>query len=155
MDFQAFAKYMLCDDDMAYYGVNSIRLGYDMKLTFPTYRGTFLCNVLNLEVYVDGRSIPSDDYRLSVNGKWFTMEEVKDAYKEYWFTGDKAVLRILDENPPKEGFHTVKVIMKYKVPYTGYFGSYLVNERECTKNLRLLQGEKKNVAEYKTRCMPV
>lgn len=137
MDFQAFAAYMLCEDDMSYYGVDGIRLGYEMKLTFPTYRGTFLCNVMELQVYVDGELTDASSYRICVNEKWFTMEEVNEAYKEYWFTGDKAVLRVLDSNPPEPGNHEVKVIMTYKVPYTGYFGSYMVNTRECTKKLNL------------------
>ncbi len=138
MDFQAFAKYMLCEDDMSYYGVGENRLGYEMKLTFPTYRGTFLCNVTDLSVYVDGRLAPNKDYRICVNGNWYTMDETDTAYKEYWFTGDKAVLRILDEEPPAPGEHEVRVVMTYKVPYTGYFGSYMVNTRECTKKLQLV-----------------
>lgn len=138
MDFQAFATYMLCEDDMSYYGVDDIRLGYEMKITFPTYRGTFLCNVTELQVYIDGQLADKENYRIRVNGKWFTMEEVAEAYKEYWFTGDKAVLRVLDDTPPDVGDHEVKIVMTYKVPYTGYFGSYMVNTRECTKKLSLV-----------------
>lgn len=138
MDFQAFAVYMLCDDDMHYYGVDDIRLGYEMKLTFPTYRGTFLCNVTDLKVYVDGRLVDRANYRIAVNHKWYMMEEVPSAYKEYWFTGDKATLRILDETPPEKGKHEVRVVMTYKVPYTGYFGKYMVNTRECRKTLNLV-----------------
>ena len=26
------------------------------------------------------------------------MSEMKDMYKEYWFTGSKAILRVVDEN---------------------------------------------------------
>lgn len=138
MDFQAFATYMLCEDDMTYYGADNMKIGYEMKLRFPTYRGSFLCNVMKLQVYVDGKMADDSAYRICVNEKWFTMDEVKEAYKEYWFTGDKAVLRVLDDNPPMPGQHEVKVVMTYKVPYTGYFGTYMVNTRECKKTLKLV-----------------
>ncbi|MCU6763652.1 Uncharacterised protein [uncultured Roseburia sp.] len=137
MDFTAFSEYMICNEDMQYYGTEDQKLGYEMKLTFPTYRGSFLCNVEKLRVFLDGAEIPESWLRILVNGTWYRMEEVSYAYKEYWFTGDKAVLRVLTEAPPKAGEYQVRVEMTYKVPYTGYFGNYMVNTRDCVRRLAL------------------
>ena len=60
---------------------------------------------------------------------------IDDYNKEYWFTGSKAILRVVDENGIAPGSHKVKMLMSHKIPYTGYFGSYLVVDSDCEKTL--------------------
>ena len=135
MDFAAFNKYMVCDDDIEVNKAEGIVLGYEFKCKYPTYRGAYICNVLKFQVFIDGEEIPQEKLRFGVNGKFFLMSEIKDMYKEYWFTGSKAIMRIVDENGIAPGQHTVKMIMTHKIPYTGYFGNYLVLEGTCEKTL--------------------
>lgn len=135
MDFTAFNARMITDDKIKTYGVENIKLGYEFQLRYPTYRGAYICNVEKLEVTVDGETVKQDDMRFGVNGKWFLMEEVNEAYKEYWFTLDKATLRVLKDGGLSDGEHEVKVVMDHKIPYTGYFGNYLVVTSDCTKKL--------------------
>jgi len=135
MDFTAFNAYMVCDDKIKRYQAGDIQLGYEFKCKYPTYRGAYICNIEELKVWVDGKEIEKDKMRFGCNNKWFLMSEIPEAYKEYWFTGSKATIRILDENGISSGEHTVKMFMKNKIPYTGYFGNYLVVDSECEKTL--------------------
>ena len=136
MDFAAFNERMITDDSIRLYGVENNILGYEFMLRYPTYRGTWVCNIEKLTIEVDGVSIAEDDMRFGVNGKWFLMDEIKELFKEYWFTTAKARIRVMKDgglNTGKE--HMISVHMEHKIPYTGYFGSYLVVHSDCTKQL--------------------
>ena len=137
MDFTAFNKYMVCEDDIEVNKADDIVLGYEFKCKYPTYRGAYICNVLTLRVFIDGEEVPQENIRFGVNGKFFLLSEMKDMYKEYWFTGSKAILRVVDENGIVPGEHRVKMLMSHKIPYTGYFGNYLVVDSDCEKTLHV------------------
>ena len=59
MDFTAFNKYMVCDDDIEVNKADDIVLGYEFKCKYPTYRGAYICNVLTLRVFIDGVEVPN------------------------------------------------------------------------------------------------
>lgn len=141
MDFTAFNERMICDDDIRPYKVDDIDLGYDFYLRYPTYRGAYVCNIEQLDVTVDGKKIDKKNMRFGVNGKWFLMSQIPDLCYEYWFTGTKAILRVLDENGISDGKHKVDVYLKHKIPYTGYFGNYLIIDSNCTKTLNTSKGD--------------
>lgn len=136
-DFTAFNAYMVCKDDLKRFKAGDIGLGYDFHVKYPTYRGAYLCNILELEIQVDDKVIPKDKLRFGVNGRWYLLEEIPEAYKEYWFTGSKATIRVLDDGELPEGEHKVYMKMIHKIPYTGYFGNYLHITSECTQMLKI------------------
>jgi hypothetical protein len=136
MDFYAFNERMITNDNIRPYGVDKEVLGYEFVLRYPTYRGTWVCNIEKLTIEVDGEPVPQTDMRFGVNGKWFLMSELKELYKEYWFTTTKARLRVMrDGGLSKNQEHKISVHMDHKIPYTGYFGNFLVVHSDCTKNL--------------------
>jgi hypothetical protein len=136
MDFQAFDKMLVCDDKIKNYEVNGRKYGYEIKMQYPSYRGTFLSCIEGLEVEIDGRAIDEKDMCLCVNGKEFLISELKELFKEYWFILDKATLRIM-KNGGMTGKHEVKACMRHRIPYTGYFGGYLVLNSSCKKTLEV------------------
>lgn len=136
-DFTAFNAYMVSDDNLKRFEAKGIKLGYEFYVKYPTYRGAYLCNILDLEIQVDDTLIPQENMRFGVNGKWFLMSEISEANKEYWFTGSKAAIRILDDGMLEPGTHKVYMKMIHKIPYTGYFGNYLHITSECTKMLNI------------------
>ena len=82
-------------------------------------------------------SMPQKAMRFGVNGKWFLMSEIPEMHHEYWFTGAKATIRILDDGALEPGVHEVHMYMRHKIPYTGYFGNYLKIDSNCTQMLEL------------------
>lgn len=136
MDFTAFNERMIADECIKLYGVENEILGFEFKLRYPTYRGTWLCNIEKLSVEVNGEPVQQADIRFGINGKWFLMDEIKELYKEYWFTTAKANIRIIrDGGLPRDREHSISVHMDHKIPYTGYFGNFLVVRSDCTRNL--------------------
>ena len=135
MEFAEYARRMICDDGIERYMAGDIPLGYAFKCTYPTYRGCYICNIQQMRFFVDGKEIDQKKVRFGVNGKWFLMSSIPDVFSEYWTTGSKATVRILDEDGIASGQHSVRMTMKHKIPYTGYFGNYLVLDAECTKTL--------------------
>lgn len=63
------------------------------------------------------------------------MEELPECFKEYWFVLDFATVRIMKDGGLSEGEHEVRVYLKHRIPYTGYFGQYLVLEADENKRL--------------------
>lgn len=141
MDFTAFNARMIADENIKRLEVGTIPLGYEFSLRYPTYRGAYVCNLEELNVFVDGREIARDNMRFGINGKWFLMSQISELSTEYWFTGTTAKLRILDECGISDGEHKIKVHMKHKIPYTGYFGNYLKVDSDCERILRAEKGE--------------
>ena len=60
------------------------------------------------------------------------MDELPECFKEYWFVRDKATVRVMKDGGITPGSHELNVYMKHRVPYTGYFGQYLVLDSDMT-----------------------
>lgn len=100
-------------------------VGYSFLIRYPSYRGTFLSCITSFEVEVDGVKIPEEELRFCLNGKEFVIAELKDLHREYWFVLDDAKIRVVGRDIA-DGDHQVKVTMFHRIPYTGYFGQYLI-----------------------------
>lgn len=135
MDFQAYNKILICDDTMVNVVVGGVKIGYEFKIKYPSYRGVYLSCIEDLAFYVDGQLIDKSKVFFLLNGKQFLIDELPELFKEYWFIKDKATIRVLDANGIAAGHHDVRVYMKHRVPYTGYFGEYLVLDSDVTKTL--------------------
>lgn len=137
MDFQAYNKILICDDDLKNRYDENISIGYEFKIKYPSYRGTFLSCIEALEFKLDGEKIPEEQISVRVNGKDFLISEIPECFKEYWFVRHPATVRVLQPGGLKAGYHELAVYMKHRVPYTGYFGQYLVLESHVAKQKKL------------------
>lgn len=135
MSFDAMSYRLISGDKINNTVVGNKKIGYEFEIDYPSYRGTFLSCIEKIEVFVDNNLINSKDIYFCINGKEFLLSELKDLYKEYWFVLDKAALKIKQDNGISSGKHTVKVIMKHRIPYTGYFGTYKIINSESERTL--------------------
>jgi len=136
MAFEQWDKYMVCEDHIKNLEVKGVTYGYEFKLQYPTYRGTYLSCIEFLGLEVDGKGVSASDITFAINGKEFLLGELKDLFKEYWFIRNHASLRIYnDEGLEKGSKHSIKITMKHRIPYTGYSGDYLTPTSVCTKEL--------------------
>lgn len=134
MDFQAYNKILICKDSIKNITVEDIVIGYEFKIKYPSYRGAFLSCIEDLRFKIDGKEIPKESITFSLNGKDFLIDEIPECFKEYWFVRDKATIRVMEDEGISKGTHEINVYMKHRVPYTGYFGQYLVLESNETEN---------------------
>lgn len=135
MDFQAYNKILICKDDIENVVAGEVTIGYEFHIKYPSYRGAFLSCIEALSFKMDGESIDKNDIYFYLNGKQFLLDELPECFKEYWFVRDKATIRVMKSGGIRPGEHSLYVYMKHRVPYTGYFGQYLVLDSEVTETL--------------------
>ena len=135
MDFQAYNKILICKDDIENVVVEGVPIGYEFKIKYPSYRGVFLSCIEDLRFKMDGEDIDRKDIYFYLNGKQFLLDELPECFKEYWFVREKATVRVMKSGGIAPGEHSLNVFMKHRVPYTGYFGQYLVLDSDMTDTL--------------------
>lgn len=135
MDFQAYNEIMICPGAVRNVYAGDCCIGYEFGIKYPSYRGAFLSCIEALDFFVDGDAIAPEDVVFMLNGKRFTLSELPDCFKEYWFVRTPATVRVTNRGPLANGAHQVRVRMRHRVPYTGYFGEYLVLESDRTATL--------------------
>jgi len=134
--FAQWDKYMLCDAPICNVEAGGVTYGYEFKIHYPTYRGTYLSCIEELYFELDGERIPDEKVQFRLNGKQFLLSELEDLFQEYWWIRDDAVIRVVDlEGLEKGSAHSVHVHMQHRIPYTGYNGEYGVEISDCTKEL--------------------
>lgn len=84
---------------------------------------------------MDGEDVSKSDITFMLNGKQFLIDELAECFKEYWFVLDYATIRVLKPGGLSEGEHEVRVRIRHRIPYTGYFGEYLVLNADEAKRL--------------------
>lgn len=135
MDFQAYNKIFICKDEIKNIDVEGAVIGYEFKIKYPSYRGTFLSCIEDLRFTIDDVEIPEDEIYFFLNNKQFLLDELKQCFKEYWFVRDKATIQVAKSGGISSGEHKVNAYMKHRIPYTGYFGQYLVLDSDVTETL--------------------
>lgn len=135
MQFQAFNKILLEEQTITNYVVEGVILGYEFKIRYPSYRGTFLSCIEKLEFKIDGETINPNTIYFTLNGKQYLIDELKDQYKEYWYILDEATITVLKKGGIIKGMHTLTVDMLHRIPYAGYSGEYLKLPSIVTKTL--------------------
>lgn len=144
MDFQAYNKILICDDDLKNRYVEDVLIGYEFKIKYPSYRGTFLSCIEALEFKMDGKKIPEEYISVCINGKDFLISEMSECFKEYWFVRQPAIVRVWQPGGLMKGVHELDVYMRHRIPYTGYFGQYLVLESHVIKQKKVMDMEVKS-----------
>ena len=133
MDFQAYNKILICKDNIKNVLVGDAVIGYEFKIKYPSYRGAFLSCIEALSFEMDGQSIPASQVSFKLNGKDFLLSELSECFKEYWFVRDPATVFVRVPGGIAPGEHKVRVNMRHRVPYTGYFGQYLTLDSDVTE----------------------
>lgn len=135
MPFQAYNHMLIVDEPIINIKAGDAVVGYQFKLQYPSYRGTFLSCIEELTFWMDGESIDKKDIVFLLNGKQFLIDELAECFKEYWFILDYATVRVMKSGGLAAGEHEVGCYIKHKIPYTGYFGEYLVMDADEKRRL--------------------
>ncbi len=135
MPFQAYNKVLIVDQPIKNLVVKEKKVGYEFKIQYPSYRGTFLSCIEELTFRMDGEKIEPSQISFLLNGKQFLISELEECFKEYWFVLDYATIRVMQSGGLSLGEHTLRVYIKHKIPYTGYFGQYMEMDADVTKTL--------------------
>ena len=131
--------------------------GYQLNIRIPYYRSVYLSAVHQLDLEVDGESVPPADIRIVVAGKTFTIAQMFEADSVRWGFGDPATLLVRKPGGLKPGIHAFKigiVIRKSYLPATapehlyedfpglykdGKYSTYIEAPTVITKKMTLVQ----------------
>lgn len=93
------------------------KTGYQFDVRLAYYRGHYLSVIDQLEVEMDGEKVPAEEIMFCVNGKKFTISQLREAYYEFWGIKDPATIMVRKHDGLKEGTHHVKLTLMFRNPY--------------------------------------
>ena len=92
--------------------------GLGIELTVPWYRSLWLSSVSGITVAVDGRPVPTDDLRVELAGRTYTVAELPEQWDTLWFIQDRLVVVVPLAEPVTEGAEVdVEVVVDLRLPY--------------------------------------
>ncbi len=147
MAFEKFNPIMICDGEIRNIQAAGIVVGYEFEMQYPSYRGTFLSCIEKFEISLDGEPVASENIGFYLNGKEFLVEELPELFREYWFTMDHAVIRVYGDGLEPGSEHKISTYMRHRIPYTGYFGNYMIEDSTYDKVLKVAPNVEVPVSE--------
>lgn len=138
MDFVAYNEILICDSPIKNTIAAGVKTGYEFQIKYPSYRGCYVSNIEELEFTMDGEKLNQEMVYFGLNGKEFTMDELPELFREYWYVCTPANIRVVQFGGIEPGEHKLGVHMRHRVPYTGYFGQYLMLNSDREKLLMSL-----------------
>ncbi|RCA11202.1 C-glycoside deglycosidase beta subunit domain-containing protein [Enterococcus durans] len=104
--------------------------GFEVQTNITYYRGIPLSMINNIRVFVDGREVPREDIRFSVDKvDWFTLDELKTVTSYKWEYNVAATVRVLQDGGLAKGKHDIKLNV---ITRTAYIPIPLSGERTET-----------------------
>ncbi|PWK21631.1 hypothetical protein LV89_03657 [Arcicella aurantiaca] len=91
--------------------------GFEIAARLPYYRGVSLSMIEEIEVKVDGETLPHNDVMIIVNGKTYNTEQRENELEERWEMVDDAILSVKKEGGFASGEHTVDLKMVLRIGY--------------------------------------
>lgn len=91
--------------------------GFKVTARLPYYRGVALSMVEEIEVSVDGETLPQEDVLITVNGKTYDLQQRENEVDERWEMADDAILAVKKAGGFAPGEHTLGLKMNLRIGY--------------------------------------
>ena len=92
--------------------------GLGIALTVPWYRSLWLSSVSGIAVAVDGMAIPTENLRVELAGRTYSVAELPEQWDTLWFIQDRLVVVAPLDEPVAEGQDVdVEVTVDLRLPY--------------------------------------
>jgi Domain of unknown function (DUF6379) len=111
-----FENKVLCEKKFRNILLNGIQVGFNLGINLNYYRGLHVSCIEKLEVKIDDEVIPEHLILFCINGKKFSISQLKDLYAEFWGIRDTVNLEIYN-NGLSEGEHDVELTLHFRSPY--------------------------------------
>ena len=97
---------------------NGAVTGFEMQTNITYYRGIPLSMIEYIRVAVDGRDIPAEDIRISVDqADWFSLKEAETVTTYKWEYGEPLYVRVMQDGGLSAGTHKVKLTVATRTAY--------------------------------------
>jgi Domain of unknown function (DUF6379) len=108
--------------------------GFTFHLRMPWYRALPLSSLEGLDVRIDGEEVPTEELRLSLDGKTYSLADLPPLYDEWWYVADAAEVRAPKPGGLAPGAHELDVTIALRIPYIVESGHPLVMRERCVKS---------------------
>ena len=112
-----FEPYVICNDGFENVEKNGEIVGYQLKTRIAYYRGVPLSMVDEIELHLDGQTVPSEKIHFSVGSESFTLKEMETVTSTKWEFGQKATLFVDQPGGLKPGEHKIFLRQTTRVAY--------------------------------------
>lgn len=93
-------------------------VGFQVDTLITYYRGIPLSMIHDVELEVDGETVPKDELVISPGGsEWFTLDEATTVTSVRWEYGTPLTVRWLTDGGLPAGEHEVTLRLKIRVAY--------------------------------------
>jgi hypothetical protein len=107
--------------------------GFTFDLRMPWYRALPLSSLEGLEVRIDGEPVRSEELRLSLDRKTYSLADLPPLHDEWWYVADPAEVRAPKPGGLAPGGHELDVTIALRIPYIVESGHPLVMRERCVK----------------------
>lgn len=92
--------------------------GVALALTLPWYRSLWLSSVSTISVTIDGVEVASDDLRLELGGRGYSIDELPEQSETLWFLQEHPLLVVRRDAPSALGeTHRIDIAGDLRLPY--------------------------------------
>lgn len=98
-------------------GSRDMPSGFQLRLRLPNYRGTRLSLIDGVDVRVDGEHFSHEANRIEIEGRTYTIAEMREETVARWPTGVVATVFVEKPGGLAPGIHTVITTVRLRQPY--------------------------------------
>lgn len=111
-------KYMIAADGFENVIEDGKTTGFKILIRIPYYRGIALSLVDNIELEVDGKSVPREALKLKTrSGYAFSLKEMETVTRYRWEYGEKAELVVSQDGGLAPGRHKIDLKVFLRISY--------------------------------------
>jgi Domain of unknown function (DUF6379) len=107
-----YEKYMIVPEQ-----AQNTENGFQIGARLPYYRGVSLSMVEEIEVSVDGETLPQNSVAITIDGKTYNLEQRENETDDRWEMGDLATLSIEKAGGLPKGEHNIGLKINLRIGY--------------------------------------
>ncbi len=107
-----FEKYMIVEDNL-----KNSENGFEIGARLPYYRGVSLSMLEEIEVSLDGETLPQDKVDITVHGNTYNLEQRENETDDRWEMGEVATLIVHKDGGLSDGEHKLGLKINIRIGY--------------------------------------
>jgi nicotinate-nucleotide pyrophosphorylase len=117
---------------------NGVISGYRFRLRSLYYRGLWLSQITKFSLKTDGEPVSNDDVTCTVNGKAYTIAEMKTNGDTHWNVLEPMVITVKKPGGLVSGAHTLEVDVLHSSSYMPPDMDFVLSTRGQKRELVLV-----------------
>ena len=112
-----YERYIIVENETKNTVEDGQTTGFQVGARLPYYRGLGISMVEDIQLNVDGKSIPSDQLRLQLHGNTYTLKAMETEPEDRWEFGEIGILKVTQPGGLSKGEHQIDLLFNIRVSY--------------------------------------